>query len=63
MDTKTDQKPLYNPTQAAAAVGVSRQTIYNWLDAGKITATQRDVEGRPLFTVDDVQGMRAMLGG
>lgn len=45
----TDQnKVLYNTSEAAAALGISRVTLYRWLDAGKIEA--RKVNGHYYFT-------------
>lgn len=54
---------IYTPTQFAAAVGVSKKTVYNWLNSGRIRPALKDVEGRPLFTYGDVERARAMSGG
>lgn len=42
---------LLSITQAAARVGVTRRTIYNWIAAGKLT-TVRTTGGRPRIVAD-----------
>lgn len=54
---------IYTPTQFAAAVGVSKKTVYNWLNSGRIRSALKDAEGRPLFTYGDVERAKAMQGG
>ena len=44
----------YNLTHAARALGVSRQTICDWVRKGRI-APKRDVRGHPIFTVLDIE--------
>jgi predicted site-specific integrase-resolvase len=47
--------------QAAAEVGVSRPTMYRWIERGHVTPTCQDADGRPLFTRDEITAMRKLL--
>ena len=39
--SETGQPPNYlSPTQAAGELGVTRQTVYNWVTSGKLPAKQ-----------------------
>ena len=43
----------YNITHAAKELGVTRQTLYNWIEKGWI-APKRDYRNYPVFTKEDI---------
>ena len=51
-------KTLYTVIQAARAIGVSKQALYERMSYGRVTASCHDVDGRPLFTEADVEKLR-----
>ena len=55
-------KTLYNPTQAAKATGVSRQSVYYWLATERVIPEWHDADGRPLFTLDEIRQLRLDRG-
>jgi len=53
---KADYSSLMNATDLARDLNVSRKTIYNWLDEGKIK--QVDYLGKKLFDKSSIVGIR-----
>ena len=47
---------IYNMTQAAAIVGVHRQTLYYWIRKGWVMP-KRDRRNYPVYTVLDIENM------
>lgn len=47
----------YNIKSAAEYIGVSRQTIYDWIDAGRLKAYR--VNGCPMISKEDVERVKA----
>lgn len=47
---------IYNMTQAAAILGVHRQTLYYWIGKGRIKP-KRDRRNYPVYTVLDIEKM------
>lgn len=47
----------YNITHAAKELGVTRQTLYNWIEKGWVTPN-RDYRRYPVFTVEDLQKIK-----
>jgi len=43
----------YNITHAAKALGVTRQTLYNWIEKGWVKP-KRDYRNYPIFTKEDI---------
>jgi excisionase family DNA binding protein len=52
----------YSTKQVARIVGVTTQTIYNWLRAGTIPEPPRDYRGHRLFRNEDLRLMLAHRG-
>jgi len=53
----------YNITHVAKELGVTRQTLYNWIEKGWVKP-KRDYRNYPIFTRDDIkniQGWRKRL--
>lgn len=51
--TVVDERPSVSIQQACAVVGVSRRTIYNWLETGKL-AYRRTAGGSVRIFVDSL---------
>jgi predicted DNA-binding transcriptional regulator AlpA len=48
--------------ELARLLGVSRQTLYNWIAAGKIPEPRRHpTTGMPRWRPDEVETLRAMI--
>ena len=45
---------LFNMTELAEKIGVTRQAIYKWIEKGWIKP-KRDYRDYPVFTTDDVK--------
>lgn len=59
--SSNDTSPVFNVPAVAQQVGVTRQTIYNWIDAGIIQYSQRigeSKDGAPLFTPRDLEQVK-----
>lgn len=50
----------YTPKQAAEAIGVSRQSIYNWVEHGRIVPMDSGDKGA-LFTKEEVERVKTLL--
>lgn len=48
---------LYNITHASKELGVTRQTLYNWIEKGWIKP-KRDYRNYPVFTGMDIQNLK-----
>ena len=48
---------LYNITHASRELGVTRQTLYNWIEKGWVRP-KRDYRKYPVFTEEDVQKIK-----
>jgi DNA-binding transcriptional MerR regulator len=55
-------KKLYTTTQAAAKIGVTRQTLYNWAEMKLIDAPEAIVPGVRLWTADEVEAAAKLKG-
>jgi len=47
----------FNITHAAKELGVTRQTLYNWIEKGWV-APKRDYRKYPVFTKDDLDKIK-----
>ena len=47
----------YNITHAAKELGVTRQTLYNWIEKGWVKP-KRDYRNYPVFTDEDIQKIK-----
>jgi predicted site-specific integrase-resolvase len=50
---RSSANTLTDVSTAAAQVGISRQTLYNWIEK-KVVTHQYDVGGRPVFTQQEM---------
>ena len=46
----------YNITHAAKELGITRQTLYNWIEKGWIKP-KRDYRNYPVFTKEDIKNI------
>jgi len=46
----------YNITHAAKELGVTRQTLYNWIEKGW-AKPKKDYRGYPVFTKEDIKNI------
>jgi excisionase family DNA binding protein len=56
---------IYTTGEAAAAIGVSRQTLYSWIEGGKVAAPKQIVTGRKsirLWTKSDIERVKRFKG-
>lgn len=52
----TSHKPAtLSTSEAAAALGVDRKTILNWIDAGKITAESEQYSSRTYYRIPQAE--------
>ena len=47
----------YNITHAAKELGVTRQTLYNWIEKGWVKP-KRDYRNYPVFTNEDITNIK-----
>ena len=47
----------YNITHAAKELGITRQTLYNWIEKGWVKP-KLDYRKYPVFTVEDIQKIK-----
>lgn len=47
----------YNITHAAKALGITRQTLYNWIAKGWVKP-KKDYRNFPVFTDDDIKKIK-----
>jgi len=47
-------KKIYNITHAAKELGITRQTLYNWIEKGWVKP-KRDYRNYPVFTDKDIK--------
>ena len=47
----------YNITHAAKELGITRQTLYNWIEKGWVKP-KRDYRKYPVFTVEDIKSIK-----
>ena len=47
----------YNITHAAKELGVTRQTLYNWIEKGWVKP-KRDYRHYPVFTIEDITNIK-----
>jgi excisionase family DNA binding protein len=56
---------IHTTAEAAAAIGVSRQTLYSWIEGGKVSAPKLIVTGKKsirLWTKADIERVRRFKG-
>jgi predicted DNA-binding transcriptional regulator AlpA len=56
---------IHTTAEAAAAIGVSRQTLYSWIDGGKVIAPKLIVTGQKsirLWTKADIERVKRFKG-
>jgi len=46
----------YNITRAAKELGITRQTLYNWIEKGWVRP-KRDYRNYPVFTKEDISNI------
>lgn len=51
----------YNMSHAAKELGVTRQTIYYWIEKGWVKP-KRDYRNYPVFTKEDIKGIKEWRG-
>jgi len=59
-------RKTFTTTEAAAKIGLSRETVYSWLRAGKIPAPQQIRLGKKfqyLWTEADIENAKKAKGG
>lgn len=47
----------YNITHAAKELGITRQTLYNWIEKGWVKP-KRDYRKYPVFTAEDIKSIK-----
>jgi DNA-binding transcriptional MerR regulator len=47
----------YNITHAAKELGVTRQTLYNWIEKGWVKP-KMDYRNYPVFTMEDIKSIK-----
>lgn len=47
----------YNITHTAKELGITRQTLYNWVEKGWVKP-KRDYRNYPVFTTEDIKGIK-----
>jgi excisionase family DNA binding protein len=66
MITSVSMEPkIYTTAEAAAAIRVSRQTLYSWIEGGKVTAPKLIVTGQKsirLWTKADIERVKRFKG-
>jgi DNA-binding transcriptional MerR regulator len=59
MPLKINDLTYYRTSETCIKTGISRATLFRWLNAGLLTKTYRDRRGWRLFTEDDVNRIQA----
>ena len=62
MPIKIDGQLFYGTTETCEKVGISRATLYRWLQRGLINRLRKDRRGWRLFTEDDLHMIKAEFG-
>jgi excisionase family DNA binding protein len=59
MPIKIDSQHFYSTTETCEKTGISRATLYRWLQKGLLTKQRKDRRGWRLFTEEDMQKIQA----
>jgi predicted DNA-binding transcriptional regulator AlpA len=64
MPVEVDGVEYFAFAEVIAVAGISRQTLYRWMNEGKVPAPKfrRRRDNRPLFTPSEVEAVRAFAG-
>ena len=55
MPIKIDSQNFYSTTETCRKAGISRATLYRWLQKGMLSKQRKDRRGWRLFTDEDLQ--------
>ena len=61
MPIEIDDQLFYGTTETCKRVGISRATLYRWLQKGLVNKQRKDRRGWRLFTEDDLQKLQAEI--
>ena len=53
MDGQSSNTTLHSVPQVAKVAGITRQTLYNWMNTGLVEPPTWDVDGRSVFTNEE----------
>ena len=59
MPIKIDNQHFYNTTETCEKAGISRATLYRWLQKGLLSKQRKDRRGWRLFAEEDLQKILA----
>jgi len=64
MPVEVDGIEYFSFAEVTAVAGISRQTLYRWMNEGKVPTPKfrRSRDNRPLFTASEVEAVRAFAG-
>ncbi|MFC2038994.1 helix-turn-helix domain-containing protein [Chloroflexota bacterium] len=59
MTVEIDGQQYYRTAEVYRSLGISRNTLYNWLQKGILGDTERrDIRGWRLFTLDEIETIK-----
>jgi len=61
MPIQINGKLFYSTTETCEKAGISRATLYRWLQRGVLEKLRKDRRGWRLFTDDDLNKLRAEI--
>ena len=61
MPIEIDNQLFYSTTETCEKMGISRATLYRWLQKGLINKQRKDRRGWRLFTEDDLFKIQAEI--
>ena len=65
MPFEQDRILYYSKAEASVLIGVSRQTLYRWIEDGRVQAPlyARTRDGRSFYSESEVESLRAFANG
>ena len=65
MPFEQDRIHYYSKTEPSVLIGVSRQTLYRWIEDGRVQAPlyARTRDGRLFYSESEVESLRAFANG
>ena len=61
MPIEIDSQHFYSTTETCHKTGISRATLYRWLQKGLLSQQRKDRRGWRLFTEEDLQKIQAEI--